>query len=65
MTKNFVAMGDYYNAEPYGLVRTVCRGYDNETGKSMIAYVNIKTGGIASEIFLMPEEKFKNIFMGG
>jgi hypothetical protein len=29
----------------------------------MIAYVNIKAGGYASEIFLMPEDQFMNIFI--
>ena len=63
MKKNFVAMGSYYNANPYGLVRTVCRAFDHQSGEAMIAYVNIATGGYASEIFLMPEDQFMNIFI--
>ena len=63
MKKNYVGMGEYYNANPYGLVRTVCRGFDHQTGECIIAYVNVQTGGYASEVFMMPEEQFKNIFM--
>lgn len=61
--KNFVKMGSYYRANPYGLVRTILRGYDHLSGEEMIAYVNVKNGGMASDIFLMPETEFKNIFL--
>ena len=64
MKNTFVAMGSYYRANPYGLVRTVCRGFDYQSGEAMIAYVNVLEGGHASEIFLMPENEFKNIFLG-
>ena len=63
MKKNTVDMGAYYNAAPYGLVRTVCKAFDYQSGEAMIAYVNIASGGYASEIFLMPETVFKNIFI--
>ena len=63
MKKNSVGMGEYYNAAPYGLVRTVCRGYDHQSGESIIAYVNIETGGYASDVFMMSEDEFKNIFL--
>ena len=63
MTKNYVAMGSYYNANPYGLVRTVCKAFDYQSGEAMIAYVNVNEGGQASDIFLMPEDIFKNIFL--
>ena len=61
--KNFVEMGSYYTANPYGLVRTVCRAFDHQSGDSMIAYVNIAKGGVASDVFIMPEDQFKNVFM--
>ena len=61
--KSFVEMGEYYLAELYGLVRTVCRAYHYESGEAMIAYVKIKSGGYSSEIFFMPETEFKNIFL--
>lgn len=62
MTK-YVEMGCHYRANPWGLVRTVCRAFDHQSGEAMIAYVNISTGGFASEIFLMPENEFKNLFV--
>lgn len=60
---NFVAMGEYYNANPYGLVKTVCRAIDSESGEAMICYCNIDKGGCCSEVFCMPEYQFKNIFI--
>ncbi len=63
MKKNSIEMGTYYNAAPYGLVRTVCKAFDYQSGEAMIAYVNIEKGGYASDIFLMPETIFKNTFM--
>ena len=63
MKKN-IDMGSYYNAAPYGLVRTVCKAYDYQSGDAMIAYVNVSSGGIAGDVFLMPENEFKNIFLG-
>ena len=63
MTKNYVAMGSYYHANPYGLVRTVCKAFDYQSGEAMIAYVNVNEGGQASDVFLMPEDTFKNIFL--
>lgn len=65
MKNNFVAMGEYYSANPYGLVRTVCRAFDYQSGDAMIAYVNVNKGGVASDVFLMPENEFINIFMRG
>lgn len=61
--KSYVEMGGYYNSNPYGLVRTVCRAFDYESGEAVIAYVNIKEGGVASDIFFMPEVQFINIFL--
>ena len=63
MKKSFIGMGDYYHANPYGLVRTVCKAYDFESGEAMIAYVNVNEGGYVSDVFLMPEIQFKNIFL--
>lgn len=59
----FVGMGCFYRANPYGLVRTVCRATDINSGDVMIAYVNVKNGGIASDVFLMPENEFINTFL--
>ena len=64
MKKNYVEMGRYYRSNPYGLVKTVCRGYNYESGEVFIAYVNVNKGGCASDIFLMPENEFQNIFIG-
>lgn len=61
--KTYVEMGAYYNVNPYGLVRTVCKAYDHESGESMIAFVHIDKGGYAGDIFLMSEAQFKNIFL--
>lgn len=61
--KKFVGMGCFYHANPYGLVRTVCRATDVNSGDVMIAYVNVGPGGFASEVFLMPESEFINIFL--
>lgn len=63
MSKKFVGMGDYYRANPYGLVRTVCKAFDDQSGEAMIAYVNVSEGGYVSDVFLMPEVQFKNIFL--
>ena len=64
IAKSTVNMNSYYRAEPYGLVRTVCRATDNESGKAMIVYVNVGQGGFASDPLVMPESQFKNIFIG-
>lgn len=63
--KKFVEMGKFYQANPYGLVRTVCRAFDAESGDAMIGYVNVSNGGCASDVFVMSETCFKNIFMEG
>lgn len=60
---SFVAMGEYYRSEPYGLVKTVCRAIDSESGNAMICYCNIEKGGYSSEVFCMPENEFVNIFV--
>lgn len=63
MNNSFVEMGSYYQANPYGLVRTVCRATDSESGDQLIAYVTVAKGGVASEVFVMPENQFENIFI--
>lgn len=63
ISKRYIEMGAYYSANPYGLVKTVCKIYHYESGESMIAYVNVGKGGVASEVFAMPENEFKNIFL--
>ena len=50
-------MGCYYFSDK-GLVRTVARATDVETKKSMIMFVNIESGGCASQPLLISEEKF-------
>lgn len=61
--KNFVGMGQFYRANPYGLVKTVCRGFDANSGDAMIAYAQVGKGGCASEVFFMLEDEFRNIFL--
>lgn len=56
-------MGCFYHANPYGLVKTICRGFDSQSGDAMIAYVQVQKGGYAGDIFFMPEEEFKNTFL--
>ena len=63
MAKNYIEMGGHYHANPYGLVKVVCRGFDHLSGEAVIAYANIGNGGIVGDIFMMPEEQFKNIFL--
>ena len=63
MKNNFVSMGNFYRANPYGLVKTVCRGFDANSGDAMIAYVHVGEGGCASDVFFMSENEFKNIFL--
>ena len=63
MKTSFVAMGEYYNADSHGLIRTVCRGYDYKTKKSMIAYTPVKNGGVVDEILLISEKEFTKIFL--
>ena len=51
-----IDMGCYYFSDK-GLVRTVARATDMETKKSMIMFVNIESGGCASQPLLISEEK--------
>lgn len=59
----FVAMGEYYYEQPYGLVKVVCRAYDHESGEPLIIYANVDDGGCSSELFSMSEWHFENIFL--
>lgn len=63
MKKNFISMGSFYRADNYGLIKTVCRGFDYKSNDAMIAYVKVGNGGYASEIFFMPENEFMDIFL--
>lgn len=63
MKKNFVAMGEYYFSEKYGRARTVCRGTDMKTGESMIAFVKVNEGGVASEVFFISEVEFRSMYL--
>jgi hypothetical protein len=54
-------MGCNYTDKAGKLIRTVCRAF-TEDGVPMIAYVNIATGGYASDIYLDTEENFKSRF---
>ena len=63
MKKNYVEMGSYYT-NGNALVKTVCRAtsaHDNDA--KFIAYAHVSKGGEASEIFLMPEQEFMEIFI--
>lgn len=61
--KKFVEMGKFYRNNDGTLVKTVCRGIDDERKEVMIAYVFVEQGGCASNIHLMPEDKFINTFL--
>lgn len=63
MKQNFVSMGSFYRANPYGLVKTIYRAIDAISGDAVIAYVNVGKGGYASDVFIMPETEFMNIFL--
>lgn len=63
--KSYVEMGTYYRYEPNNiLVRTVCAATHSDTNERMIGYVHVGHGGCASEVFVMPESKFKELFLG-
>lgn len=63
MKNSYVGMGCFYRANPYGLVKTVCRTIDAISGDVVIAYVNVGKGGCASDVFIIPEAEFINIFL--
>ena len=63
MKKNFVARGEYYFSEKNGRARTVCRGIDMKTGESMIAFVKVNEGGVASEVFFISEAEFRSMYL--
>ncbi len=63
MKNTYVAMGTYYRADQYGLVRTVCRATDVKTGEVITAYVEVGEGGCVGEVMLMPELEFEQIFL--
>ena len=63
MNKNYVEMGVYYMDKTIGLVRTVSRMFDYKTNDPMIGYVKVGKGGIASEVYMMPEATFKEKFI--
>ena len=63
MNKNYVEMGVYYTDKAIGLVRTVSRMFDYKTNDSMIGFVKVGKGGVASEMYTMPENIFKERFI--
>ena len=63
MSKNYVEMGVYYMDKTIGLVRTVSRMFHYETNDPMIGYVKVGRGGVASEMYMMPEATFKEKFI--
>ena len=63
MSKNYVEMGVYYMDKTIGLVRTVSRMFHYETNDPMIGYVKVGRGGVASEMYMMPETTFKEKFI--
>lgn len=58
----YIEMGSYYQANPYGLVRTICKAID-EAGDAQIVYVNVGKNGFVGDAYLMPENEFSNIFL--
>ena len=63
MKKNYVEMGVYYMDKTIGLVRTVSRMFHYETNEPMIGFVKVSKDGIASEMYTMPENIFKERFI--
>lgn len=57
--KDYIQMGAYYNKTPFGLIKTVCRTTDPESGKTFIAFVKIKDG-YAGNILSIPEQNFRD-----
>lgn len=55
-----VDMGVYYNTATLGLVRTVARGFDNQSGEPMIMYAPVDNNGCMKDFWLMPEKEFIN-----
>ena len=62
--KSYVEMGSYYHHDEK-LVRTVCSATHADTNEKMIGYVHVGKGGYASEVFVMPELEFKELFCNG
>lgn len=58
-----IEMGSYYRAEPYGLIKTVCKAYNSDTGDSMVVFSKVEVGGYAGEMKVMPESTFKSTFL--
>jgi len=59
-----IQMGVNYRANPYGLVRTICRAYDHEDGSASIVYAPINDGtGTVEDPLIMPEDQFYNTFV--
>lgn len=63
MSKNYVEMGVYYTDKTMGLVRTVSRMFYYETNDPVIGFVKVSKGGVASEMYAMPENVFKEKFI--
>jgi len=63
MVQKFIEMGSYYNKSPFGLIKTICRATNYESGDSYIVYAQVNKGGNVGEPLLMPEQGFKNIFL--
>ena len=64
--KSYIEMGSYYRYEANNvLVRTVCSAIHADTSEKMIGYVHVGRGGYASEVFVMPESEFKELFCSG
>ena len=59
-----IALSTRYYSPEHGLVHTVCRAIDEETGEVKIAFVRIGVGGIASEVYLSSEDSFRERFIG-
>ena len=63
MNKNYVEMGVYYTDKAIGHVRTVSRMFDYKTNVPMIGFVKLGEGGVASEMYAMPENILKEKFI--
>ena len=60
--KSYIEMGAYYRHQDT-LVKTVCAMTHADTKEKLIGYVEVSKGGLASDLYVMSELKFKELYM--
>lgn len=63
MKKKFIAMGEYYRNDEYGLIRTICRAQDTVTAQRVIVYVKVNNQGFVGDALFMSEVNFEKNFI--